>query len=438
MANRYKPLSHEAWQAEQAVIILAASRRLDWRRWSATQQVEYLCSFNGSLPVVEAHLGAGSVLVEFYRNCLHNRSNAEQQQCRKVLLALAYKRSELLWRPELSVALAALVRFYPQRCRELAEWQPRSRNPFRQLESLVRHLFDQYGDLPTWVLNAWTANRLHDGINIADLTTHLGRGGALRTFHKLPVPLTRKLEHHLRQAPANYTFLEALRYAQLAVRNQLAWLGPVLDSRLGRGISRDDEFYLRVVDFFTAAPMVDPHQFGPVCDWIHQKRRVGIGDEPAQPSFSLKGRSMAGVLAHTAKWHRQLARARNSPDSRHPQETFASTWEPLPVPNFTGGDRGQVRITQLSSYWELMDEGSTLHHCVSSYLNSCRRGRCGIFSLTLNGVRTLTLEVLANRTIIQARGKYNRRITDTEYVWVTRWAAEARLLIPKHLFDAGR
>ncbi|UOQ68502.1 PcfJ domain-containing protein [Hymenobacter volaticus] len=83
----------------------------------------------------------------------------------------------------------------------------------------------------------------------------------------------------------------------------------------------------------------------------------------------------------------------------------------------------------------MLDEGRTLRHCVASYFDSCRRGRSAIFSLTLNGTRAVTLEVQANRTIVQARGLFNRRPNDEEGAWIQRWAADNRLLIPKHLLS---
>ncbi|TYZ14389.1 hypothetical protein FY528_01275 [Hymenobacter lutimineralis] len=433
MANRHKPLSHEAWQAEQAVIVLAAARRLYWRKWPLRQQVEYLFNQGGPLTAVQAQLGTDCVLLPFYEACILNQPEEVSQRQRKVLLALADQRSELLWRPELCQALAAIGKHYPQRRRELADWKPRSRNPFRQLESLVRHLFDQYGDVPAWVLNSWMAGRLYEGIDIPRLTLHLGQGLALRKFQGLPLTLTRKLEHHLRQAPANCTFLEALRYAQLADRNALSWLGPVLDSRLGREIGRDDSFWLTVVDFFRAAPAVDRWRFGPVCDWIHQKRSVGLPLEPPQPGFTLKGRSMASVLHQTEQWHRQVARLPPIPEEGV-DITAATTWEPLAVADFNGGGPGKVQITQLRTYRDLLREGWAQRHCVSTYVQACVRGRCGIFSLTVGGVRALTLEVLANRTIVQARGVFNRRMNDEELSWVQRWANENRLLVPKHLY----
>jgi hypothetical protein len=32
---------------------------------------------------------------------------------------------------------------------------------------------------------------------------------------------------------------------------------------------------MRVVQFFVANPMLDPHQVGPIVDWIHNQRFVG-------------------------------------------------------------------------------------------------------------------------------------------------------------------
>ncbi|OUJ74272.1 PcfJ domain-containing protein [Hymenobacter crusticola] len=426
MSNRNKPISREATETQQAVAALA--RRNDWRKWSASRQLEYLCACTSALTELAQQLGPDYALARLYHACTYNQPIAERKRRERVLLDLAAKRAAVLQRPEMCVAVAALVEHHPWRRRELADWMPKSKNAYRQLESLIRHLFDGYGDLPGWVINAWLSERMWDGgVNIADLTIHLGRGNALRSFRGLPVSLTKRLEHEMRQAPAGCTFIEALRYAQLAARDALEWLGLVLETRFGREIGPDDAFWLGVVDFFAAAPMVDPRQFGPVCDWIRQKRSVGIGLEPPQPGFSLKGRTMASVIAQMEQWHRSLGRVR-----RHGGHERAATWPTLPVSDFVSGADQQVTITQLRTYGELVEEGQMLHHCVASYLASCQRGKCGIFSLKVNGARALTLEVLWNRTIVQIRGRYNRRMALDECFWVSRWATEAQLQVSKH------
>ncbi|UOQ96908.1 PcfJ domain-containing protein [Hymenobacter sp. 5317J-9] len=384
-------------------------------------------SFGSPHALYEA-LGVDSALAQLYAACVVGRTGAEEGNILGALRALASKRTGLLHRSELVQSVAALTERYAKRVREVADWKPKSNNVFRQLTSLVRHLFDPYGNTPEWLIESWTRPTLvEDGVNLPDLTVHLGQGHSLRSFPRLPVRLSKRLEHGMREAPAGCTFREALRYAQLAARDALAWWGPVMESRLGRAPLVDDAFWLSVVDFFVAAPMVDPCHFGPVCDWIHQKRSVGIGPEPAQPGFTLKGRSMASVLAHSEQWHRGSARERRQSGGTASPDT---SWGGLPVANFLAGP---VRIEQLTTAGQLQEEGNAQRNCVATYLQSCRLGRCGIFSLTVDGTRGLTIEVTAHRTVVQVRGKYNRWMTPQEHIWMMQWLNEARLVLSKHV-----
>lgn len=429
MANRNKPLSAQALSAERAVAALA--RHLNWQKWAPAQQIEYLFAPNAASKLAGG-VGPHSALAQLHLHCVASRTVAERAHARAFLLAVAGRRTELLRRPDLAPALGTIGVNYHHRLRELADWTPKTKNAHAQLESLVRHLFDQYGDVPAWAIGAWTATRTANlGLNLMELTRHLGRGRSLRSFAGWPVPLTKRLEHEMRQAPAACTVLEALRYAQLAARGALDWFGVVLESRLGRGaVGPDDEFWLGVVDFFRAAPLVDPRQFSPVCDWIHQKRSLGIGPEPSQPGFSLKGRTMASVLVQTAAWHRRLAQLRQHAGNTLPLNT---AWAGLPVPDYAGGEENRVRITQLTTFGQLVEEGRTLQHCVASYVESCRRGRCGIFALTLDGRPAITLEVTPDRVVVQARGRHNRGMAADERHWVNRWLSEARLVLSKYV-----
>ena len=429
MANRNKPLPVRAPSAEQATA--AHGQHLSWQKWPPARQIEYLFGL-GPAPGQFRPAEQPSALAQLHLHCVANRPPDERRRSQAFLLALAGQRTELLRRPELAPALAALGAHYHYRLRHLADWRPRTKNVHAQLESLVRHLFDQYGDVPAWLIGAWTATRTNSlGLSLMQLTLHLGRGQSLRSFAGWPVPLTKRLEHEMRQAPAACTVLEALRYAQLAVRDALDWFGVVLESRLGREVvPADDAFWLGVVEFFQAAPLVDPRQFGPVCDWIHQKRSVGIGPEPSQPGFSLRGRTMSSVLSQTQAWHRGLALLR-----RHAGNSldFSTRWDGLPVPDYVGGDENRVRITQLTTFGQLVEEGRTLQHCVASYVESCRRGRCGIFGLTFEGRPAITLEVSAERVVVQARGRHNRPLAADERHWVGRWLTEAKLAISPYV-----
>ena len=430
MANRNKPISAQALQTEQAVAAL--SRHLSWHKWPPARQLDYLFT-PGIGPELYARVAPTDALAQLHQHCVAGRTVAERTRTKAFLQALAERRSVLLARPEMAAALGTLGRFYPYRLRQVADWVPKTKNARTQLASLVRHLFDQYGDVPAWVLDAWGAPATdHCGVEMARLTLHLGRGQSLRTFDGLPVSLTKRLEHGMRQAPAGCTYLEAYRYAQLDTRATLDWWGVVLESRLGRALGPDDEFWLGVLDLFQATPLADPWQFGPVCDWIDFRRHVGSPAEPAQPGFSLKGRHLATVLAQTARWHHQLTQAQRSAGML--DVPLHTAWSGLPVPDFVSPDEdGRVRITQLRTFGQLLAEGRALHHCVASYVQSCQKGRCGIFSLTFDGARAITLEVNAQRVVVQARGRHNRPLAADERHWVARWLDAAQLVLSKYV-----
>ncbi|WP_426491585.1 PcfJ domain-containing protein [Hymenobacter sp. 102] len=422
MANRNKPLSVEAQTARRAAAVLA--NRPAGHKWSIARQIDFICTCR-SVAEVHARLEPDTVAARLYGHCLHGRTAAEQAISREALRALAQSRTHILTRPELVPAVAAITRLYPRRCREVAAWHPHRRNAFRQLYSLVRHLFDVFYDVPGWVVEAWATGQLtqHE-VDMAQLTVHLGSGQALRSFPNLPVPLSRRLEHEMRQAPYEYTLVQAVRYAQLAATDALHLLPPVLGTRLGREITPQDAAWLQVVAFFQSAPLPAGAQLGRVCEWIEAVRTVGINGQPPHPGFSLKGRRPAAVLAQAWQWYRRTQRAR---EYWGYNVGLATTWEGLPFAGYIAPGPHRVHIIQLLNYAALVEEGSLQKHCVSSYVYYCLRGHCGIFSLRINGVRALTMEVEPNRQIVQVRGRDNRSPTEPELHWLRCWMAEAGL-----------
>ena len=207
MANRNKRLSTQALLTQRAVAVLSEHR--DWRRWPPARQIDYLFSVRWAEDFYD-QVGADSALGQLYVHCVAGRPKAEHEPMRQFLLGLARRRGLLLTRPELAPVLAQLGAHYRYRLRDLTDWTPQRKNVYAQLESLLRHLFDQYGDVPAWVLNAWTATRVNNlSFNLPLLTIHLGRGYSLRSFTGRRLPLTKRLEHEMRQAPAACTLAEA-------------------------------------------------------------------------------------------------------------------------------------------------------------------------------------------------------------------------------------
>jgi hypothetical protein len=431
MANRRKPLPWRVQVAQAADKALAS--RPNWEKWPLPRQLNFLFSAEGTAEIVRL-AQPHSLLAELHRHCLSSRPADERGPIQHLLRQLVQGRTALFSRPELAPALAQLGLHYHRRRRELADWKPRSKNAFQQLASLVRHLFDGYGDVPAWVREGWgQAPDQRNGLCLSALLVHLGSGQALRGFAGLPMPLGKRQEHFMRQAPASCTFHEAYRYAQLAERDATEYLGVVLDSRLGRHpIGPDDALYLAVLDLFRAEPEVDAWQFGAVCDYVHLRRHVGTPTEPAQPGFAVRGRTLASLLARTARWQRSLGRERANPRF---SQLMATTWLGLPVPGFVGGTGDWVRIRQLLSYPELLEEGQQMQHCVASFMGRCLRSQAGIYSLSLGGARKLTLQLSPERRLVQVRGKHNRPPTAEERGWVLSWLTQEGISAIDRVWD---
>ena len=81
-----------------------------------------------------------------------------------------------------------------------------------------------------------------------------------------------------------------------------------------------------------------------------------------------------------------------------------------------------------------------MNHCVLTYANACRTGRCSIWSFSKYNSenrrrRILTLELCKNE-IVQARSTYNRtRINAQDYEILYQWTKQEKLeLDPKKLW----
>jgi hypothetical protein len=89
-------------------------------------------------------------------------------------------------------------------------------------------------------------------------------------------------------------------------------------------------------------------------------------------------------------------------------------------------------LVELTNSESLRAEGAALRHCVASYWYACWRGKSQIWSLRrrrgLHARPVATIEVNPQRrTIVQARGFRNRRLTARERSLVQHWASRERL-----------
>ena len=84
------------------------------------------------------------------------------------------------------------------------------------------------------------------------------------------------------------------------------------------------------------------------------------------------------------EWVENLAQAKVNGDAG-----MASAWHPL----VDRDNLGRASAKELMTGRALFEEGSAMHHCVSSYSSQCQNGGARIVSLSLDGARSSTLEL---------------------------------------------
>lgn len=310
-------------------------------------------------------------------------------------------------------ALAAVACRHADWIRPLDDWRPDSHNARRQFGALVRHLICKY-DVPAFADVAWFHGLDAGARRRQAWFTHIGTGGNIRRAD-IPLGLTKRMAHLFLQAPNNHTFEEAFRRAQiLALGGEEPLVRAVNATFLGESFENED-FWGKVIHFFVNNPMLDPDEVGPIVDYIryqkYTQREVPgpdggvVLEDPPQPNFSVKGRSMDKLLRQVDAWHRQLAR-----ETRLPHRT----WAPSGINDLDRSvDDERWTIRELLSTKELVQEGRQMHHCVGSYANNCQKGNISVWSMQVEDgeagtqrVMTIAVQNKAKR-INQARGRFN-------------------------------
>jgi hypothetical protein len=431
LTSRLSPptsMSAQYWRAQLAKAREGAGEKLTGHRRSHRLRHVIKSSYAGRLPTGEPLAGVAQVIAD-------GLAQAADREALYDLLSLAESKTKLLKEVRHTRGIVHLARKSAQWLRPPGSWLPESHNADRQFSSLARHLWATY-PIPLFMDSAWCEDKPAQ----QQWFRHLGAGRNIRTADDLPISLTKKMAHHFLEAPDNYSVEAALRWGQVfALGGDRCLADAVRESRLAREF-RDDAFWLSVLRFLVQNPLLDRAQVGPIVDYIWNQRyepRVifperGVARElgPAQPNFSMRGRTATALLRAVEEWHRQLGREMagqglqwaksNVPDFRHIEGSANS------------GNMSVWQIRELLSSDELIAEGRAMHHCVASYARSCHAGRTSIWSMDEEtaggGARRLTIEVdRLSGQIVQARGEWNRVPTSKEKDILRRWALQAEL-----------
>ena len=331
---------------------------------------------------------------------------------------------------------ASLARDYRFWRRPLDEWRDRSRRAAEQFAGLARHLLADY-ETPR-VLDSLLLER-QPGC-CSTWFRFVAQGGSLRSAPGLTTSLTRRQAHETLAAPERLTFIEALRWGQVAGMGGSQELsGALLNTRLGRevGDAPAERFWEMVLLWLVGHPEVPAEQVGLLCDYL-EARRFGdpVLGRPAEPEFSMKGRSPAALMELVRRWHRELNRLRALTGSSPGREIPAR----FPACGIQGAEIARKRnrevwsITEILTLQALAEEGKEMSHCVLSYALRVADGQCSIWTMRVRSCleprprRALTIEMVnRSRTIVQARGKLNRLPAPAERAVLEAWAREQRL-----------
>jgi hypothetical protein len=302
--------------------------------------------------------------------------------------------------------------------------------------SLAQHLIARY-PVPVFLAGVWYAADEFGDSKREWFLDH-SRGSSFRSLN-LPIRMTRRMEHIFLGSSDHFSIEYAMRRAELiGLGADVPLLTAVLAARPALNLHYGD-FWRTVWHFLiTHKREIDADQVAPLIDFLHAIRHETIAihtaegflvRQPLFSNFSLKGRTLKSVTRLMEQWHGNVGWGEEG-----------LSWEPSSIrplvqesPNADPTAPHTVwELTELTSSGQLRAEGTALQHCVASYTYGCWKGRSRIWSLRrrrgLSYKSVVTVEVNpASRTIIQARGFRNRRVSGRPLSVLRLWAAKEGL-----------
>ena len=356
-------------------------------------------------------------------------------------LLLLCVRSNILDDAQCIEMIVRVVDYHKDWIRPVAAWKPQGKNSYRQFQSLIQHLFCCY-EMPKFMDSVWKSN-----YNVViGWFIHLGLGKNIRNAKSIPVKLTKKMAHYYSQAPDNYNARTALRWAQVhALGGTRKIADAVSETRLGRYYNNDD-FWTTVIQFFINNPLLDRVHYGPIVDYIFDKKYADNdefiemdGDSQIygeQPEFAMKGRTVVSLLRDVSEWHRHLGKVEQIGSLKWKSCGLAGLY--FVEKDIIAKEKKIWTIRELLSRKELFVEGHMQNHCVSSYDGSCESGESSIWTMEVliqrNLLKLLTIEVdNESRKIIEVRGRHNRIPLKNEMTILKCWAAKTKLSIEQYV-----
>jgi hypothetical protein len=300
-------------------------------------------------------------------------------------------------------------------CRDPDDFNVLSFNEMHLRRSIVRFAYVKY-NVPDFLLNYFVANA-SGTLGCKEVVSWFLIVTSGRSFQKTYKNVFSKKEAHLfLHAPEHRDPLENVVWARCKARGLQPHLRNVICKHREAGRAYRSDKWQRFIEFLVRHQerKIDSTKLKDMLDYVSAQRE----------DYSFKGRTWTALLRVSKRWH------------THSQWT--SYAEPYVEWNCSGvpfdwsykDDENFIdcAFIELLNSKELLDESIEQHHCVVTYKDACASGGRRIFSMTIHKKKVLTIEIVGS-SIVQVRGKYNRRPMQDEKVFISKWAKNFNLRI---------
>jgi hypothetical protein len=269
-------------------------------------------------------------------------------------------------------------------------------------------------------------------LSILELETlmHILQGNNIRSFVKLPIPISKKESYiFINELPNELNFKNNILERGIIASKLLVLTNVNNANKLAEFFScsrifecqhyifyEDIDFWKQVFNFISNVSWgITNLRMQEYIDFFeHQKYSEN-------PDYSLKGRTENSISLAIHEWHEEADYAKKL-------EYINLEWKGLKTTPFREVIEDDVfLIEEIVNGKELLNESEKLKHCVFSYIDSCAQGFTAIWSMKKEVdsffQSYITIQV-TGKNIVQIAGKRNRAVVSKEYNFIESWAKE--------------
>lgn len=352
--------------------------------------------------------------------------------------------------------LELICKFHYGWRRDISGWRKRSRNPFKQLRDLISYLFCEY-EVSDFLYDAWFGSyELGKRLIYIKWFIHLGSGNSSLGLGGLGFDLTRRIAHNFITNICGGKDIEDVLIGSImsCSGGEINWgLHRHLCSivRLRDGLFNKDEgfFWVEFIKYFSVRWMFDPVHISHIADYIYSKKfDRSLGQVPEQPNFNIMKKDLGVLIEDSERWVRQMnalarnfGRVDNNNRNSFIGKAVGHRWEKLGIGEdwvFTkkkildgwGKVNMEFYVVELCDGMSLLEEGKIMKHCVLSYVGSCVKGLCRIFSMRERFTCSIVLTIeVRKEMVVQVKGKSNRQMDRFEEELIKSWAVHCNFII---------